>query len=191
MMRNNMKKYIAISILPVLILIYISITPIITNKTGKEITVGARVFYDTYGEESYIEYDIQKISLNKTEDVYLKYKNDYEKLEDYINKDIYVVLKENNNKYEVDYASFDKPGDDEIYLKAKTSHVITDDKFNNETEATQNQYLWVRYTLIDNVSNNKLENIGTTFSSYERGTPVNADIKVNKGYAIFTKVWAE
>ncbi len=188
MMKGNIKKYIAISILPVMILIYISITPIITNKIGKEITLGAKVFHDTYREESYIEYDIERIPLDKTEDVYKKYENNYDKLNDYINKDIYVVLKQNNSMYEVDYASFDKPGNDKIYLKAKTSHIITEHKITNENEGTQNKYLWVKYTLTDNVSNKKLEDIDLTFRSYEKGTPINVDIKVHKGYAVFKEV---
>ncbi|MGL6106324.1 hypothetical protein [Romboutsia sp.] len=188
-MKNISKKYLAISILPVLILLYISITPIVTNNIGKEINIKGSIYPNIGGDVSYVNYDINKVAIDRAPEVYSKYATSYEKLGKYLNKTIYVLLKENQGYYEVDYATFDKPSDGVVYLKGKTIYIGYDgeDKYNPIEKA----YLAVKYTLDESVNNKQIDkDIEKEYMNDKDKNEVDIDVKIRlyKGYGLVKSI---
>lgn len=189
-MKNISKKYLAISILPVLILLYISITPIMTNNIGKEISIKGSIYPNIGGDVSYVNYDINKVPIDKAPEVYSQYATNYENLDQYLNRTIYVLLKENKGYYEVDYATFEKPSDAYVYLKGKAIYIGYDgkDKYNPIEKA----YLYVNYTLDESINNKYIDkDIEKEYSNDKDKNEVDVDVKVRlyKGYGLVKHIY--
>jgi uncharacterized membrane-anchored protein len=97
-------------ILPIIILIGMTITPLMTYYKGEEIIINTKPYdpRDFFrGDYVYLNYDINDISLDQIPDTLID-KDVYhqEKLED---KKLYVVLKREDDIYKVDYLTDKKP----------------------------------------------------------------------------------
>ncbi len=183
-MKNN--KYIISMILPIIILIGMIITPLITYYKGNEIIINTKPYDPTdafRGDYIYMNYDINDISLGQIPDGLIDEDNYYqEKLE---NKKLYVVLKQEDRIYKVDYLTDKKPKD-KIYLKAKYGRTITDWNENKENKKENIIGIRVYYNLDKYFIE---ENTGADFEKKAREGKLKAKVKVYNGYSLLIDVF--
>lgn len=190
-MRKLDNKYLLISILPIIILISISIKPILTNSIGEEIIIKGQVHNNLGSDSNYVEYDINSIELDKVPKDLFNFinteddDNGYVDMNDYYRKTIYVILKKQNDYYEVDYTTFEKPRDNKIYLEAKPRYAGFDDD-------KKISYLGVVYTLDEHINRKKVsEDILTKFKNDKNFYPVDAKLKIKiyNGYGLLEEAY--
>jgi uncharacterized membrane-anchored protein len=171
-------------ILPIIILIGMTITPLMTYYKGEEIIINTKPYdpRDFFrGDYVYLNYDINDISLDQIPDTLID-KDVYhqEKLED---KKLYVVLKREDDIYKVDYLTDKKPKN-KIYLKAKYDHTIgnwDEDKEKNNITGIRVSYNLDRYFVE--------ENTGYGFENKARVGKLKAKVKVYRGYSLLVEVF--
>lgn len=180
-MRNIKYKYLAIVILPILIIISMSVTPITTNSVGKDITIKGKLFYNQGGENSYLEYDIESIPIEKGKGVSLE-ENDRGDI-------VYVVLSEDGGIYTPKYISKIKPKNEKNYLKGRINYL----EFRNEKDYEKPTHVNIQYTLSKEIENSKvkaekLDEAKKNINVKEGFTKIDVNIKINKGYGLLKGV---
>ncbi|CAH2215263.1 GDYXXLXY domain-containing protein [Tepidibacter aestuarii] len=183
-MKNN--KYIISMILPIIILIGMTITPLMTYCKGDEIIINTKPYdpRDFFrGDYVYLNYDINDISLDQIPDGLIAKDSYYqEKLED---KKLYVVLKKEGGIHKVDYLTDKKPKN-KIYLKAKYNHTITDWEEKKENEKENIIGIRVSYNLDKYFVE---ENTGANLEDKSREGTLKAKVKVYNGYSLLIDVF--
>lgn len=183
-MKNN--KYIISMILPIIVLIGMAMTPLMTYYNGNEIIINTKPYDPTdafRGDYIYMNYDINDISLDQMPDGLIDKDSYYQ--DKLSNKDLYVVLKKENKIYKVDYLTDKKPKD-KIYLKAKYSNTLTDWEENKENEKDNIIGIRVSYNLDKYFIE---ENTGADFEKKAREGKLKAKVKVYNGYSLLIDVF--
>ncbi len=184
---KNLKKYIIVSILPIIILFSMTVLPLLTYFNGQEVFIETKPVdpRDVFrGDYVYLEYKINEIDMNKVPDE-LKDKTGYVK-EKYRNKQVYVVLKKHNAYYDVDYITLKKPKD-KLYLKAKYNYTITNwEGVQNNNQKEKIMGIRVDYNLDKYFVP---ENTGKQLEEKSRKGELQAKIKVYKGYALLVDIY--
>lgn len=181
-MKNN--KYIVSMILPIIILIGMAMTPLMTYYKGDEIIINTKPYDPTdafRGDYIYMNYDINDISLDQIPDGLIDKDSYYQ--DKLSNKDLYVVLKKQNNIYKVDYLTDKKPKN-KIYLKAKYNHTIGNWDENKEKDNITG--IRVSYNLDKYFIE---ENTGADFEKKAREGKLKAKVKVYNGYSLLIDVF--
>ena len=190
---NDFKKYLAIIILPLVILLSMTIKPLITYYQGEEILIKTKP-YDPRnvfrGDYVSLNYEIAEVSIDKVPKEF-KDINVSNKL---INKKLYAILKKNGNYYVVDYISFEKPKN-KLYLTGKYEYPIFDE---NLKESEKVEYLKEAKNTPSvkgiSVSYNLdkyfvPENTGHKLEDLSRKGSLIAKVKVWKGYSYLMDIF--
>ena len=183
-MKNN--KYIISMILPIIILIGMAMTPLMTYYKGDEIIINTKPYDPTdafRGDYIYMNYDINDISLDQIPDGLMEENTYYQ--DKLSKKDLYVVLKQENKIYKVDYLTDKKPKN-KIYLKAKYAHTIMDWEEKKENEKENIIGIRVYYNLDKYFIE---ENTGSDFEKKAREGKLKAKVKVYNGYSLLIDVF--
>lgn len=179
------RKLIGI-LIPFFILIFMTITPILTLSFGKTVILKT-VPYDPTdafrGDYVALSYDIESIDLakfKKEDKIFSEFKNNDEPHPFYdTNKSkVYVVLKTNSNIAEVDYVTSSKKNlENKTYLSGTIDYI--------NSNGTANPQATIKYSLD---SYFVPENTGKKLEDLSRKGLLKAKIKVRNGYAILIKV---
>lgn len=190
---NDFKKYLAITILPLVILLSMTIKPLITYYHGEEILIKTKPYdpRDVFrGDHVSLNYEIAEVSIDKVPKEF-KDINISNKL---INKKLYTILKKNGNYYMVDYISFEKPKN-KLYLAGKYEYPIFDEnlkesekeKYLKEAEKTPPvKGISVSYNLDKYFVS---ENTGHKLEDLSRKGSLTAKVKVWKGYSYLIDIF--
>ena len=179
---NDFKKYVLISTVPILILVIMCISPLITYIYGKEIAIKANIMdpRDVFrGDYIYLDYPISQINIDMVSN--LKNTN-LEKYEyKFQNKKVYVVLAKKGNYYEVNSLQFEKPKN-KLYLNGKIQYFIRNynEKSNNKITGVKVAYNLDKYFIT--------ENSGNLFDKKNKSGDLSATIKVYKGYSLLINI---
>jgi uncharacterized membrane-anchored protein len=182
---RKLLKYIAASVVPLIVLIGMTILPLFTLLFGKEIALETQpvdprdVFMGDYVNLSYkiesVETDKLPQEIKDTKKNYEYYDYDYYNLSSIRGKDVYAVLKPQGAYYVVDYLTLQKPQSD-ISLKCSiiSGYALKD----NETGKS---FLRVKYNLDKYYV---AEGSGGELERASRKGELAANIKVFNGYAV-------
>lgn len=185
-------KYLVAFLVPFTILIAMTIKPITTNALGEEILIKTKPFdpRDVFrGDYVQLDYEISEVPLEKLDKEILNMKDKHEnEYEDFINlrkKDIYVVLKKDNDFYVIDKATLKKPSN-EIYLKGKYRYPIYKEQSKEEDKGKVD----IRGIRIDYTLDKYFvpENTGKDLEKAAIKGEVVGRIKVYKGYSLLKEV---
>jgi hypothetical protein len=182
-MKINFKiKLVICMLIPVVILLSMTVTPLLTLYNGTEIYIKSNAYNssDSFrGKNLSIEYSINHLDISKFPQSLLaeQYKNN-----NVINA--YAVLKKNGEFYEVDYITLKKPTSN-LYLKCFFSPYYP----TNPNEGT-NSKVYVNYNLDKYFLSEKQGLILSQQPKYENEITWNysAKLKIYKGYALLTDV---
>ncbi|PLS19746.1 hypothetical protein CVD28_00135 [Bacillus sp. M6-12] len=212
-MDNNMKKMIAFSI-PMVALVGMTISPLLTITTGKEIKLETKpvdprdLFRGDYVTLSYQAEEVHESKLdNAVKDYFLEQNASSYRDEPLV---VYSVLKENKNGiYEVDKVVTEKPKTG-VFLEGEMDYlwIKSDEEIREYAESEKdfesikaNQTADIYYELdkffVPENTGKELEDAinqvdsVVDFNSEEEGSPAIATIKVRNGHAILTNVEAQ
>lgn len=186
---NNIKKYLAASILPIIILVSMTILPLTAYIKGEDILIKTKPYdpRDVFrGDYVALDYNINEINIDRVPKEFLK-ANEYNIEKNLRNKKLYVVLKKSGKYYEVDYATFKKPKD-KLFLNAKFDYIVWNwedaqkehEKGNEKITAIRVNYNLDKYFVP--------ENTGKSLEELSRKGALTAKIKVYKGYSLLVNI---
>jgi hypothetical protein len=182
-MRINFKtKLLICMLIPVVILLSMTVTPLLTLYNGTEIYIKANAYTssDSFrGKNLSIEYSINHLDKSKfTPDLLNKEYKNYNAINGY------AVLKKNGEFYEVDYITLKKPTSN-LYLKCFFSLYHEEDP-NDKIDSR----VYVNYNLDKYFSSEKEGLTPNQQPKYENEINWNylAKIKIYKGYALLEDV---
>lgn len=173
-------KLLICMIIPVVILLSMTVTPLLTLYNGTDIYIKANAYNssDSFrGKNLSIEYSINHLDISKLPPSILtkQYKN---------NKVIYAyaVLKKNGEFYDVDYVTLKKPISN-LYLKCSFNPYYEPD-----SSGTTNSKVYVNYNLDKYFLSENEGLVQNQQPTYENEIKWNyvAKLKVYKGYALLT-----
>jgi len=177
----NRKHLIAI-LIPVFILLGMTVLPLKTLFWGTEIILETRPVDPTdlfRGDYVILSYKIEEIDMDMV-DTALQQK--LTEMSFPYNKELYVVLKQENDVYVADVVSEAKPLNSHLYLKAYFRYVITE-PFRDSSEKPK---VVVSYN-IDKYF--VPENTGTQLEDAARKGDLLTKVKISNGYAMLTEVY--
>lgn len=182
-MKVNFKtKFLLSMIIPVVILLSMTVTPLLTLYNGTEIYIKANAYNssDSFrGKNLSIEYSINHLDKSKfAPDLLTKeYKNNN-------TVNAYAVLKKNGEFYEVDYITLKKPSSD-LYLKCFFNAYTEEDPYGKVDPS-----VYVNYNLDKYFLSQKEILSSTEERKYESQINWNylARIKIYRGYALLEDV---
>lgn len=182
-MKINFKtKLLICMVIPVVILLSMTVTPLLTLYKGTEVYIKANAYSssDSFrGKNLSIEYSINHLDKSKfsTEILNKEYKN-------YNPMNGYAVLKKNGDFYDVDYITLKKPTSG-LYLKCFFT-LYYEDEPNDKIDPR----VYVNYNLDKYFSSEKEGLTPTHEFKYESEMTWNylAKIKIYKGYALLQDV---
>lgn len=168
--------YLAIS-LPLIILLAMSFVPLMTYFFGETIyleTIPVDPWDPFRGEYVSLNFEINEVPKSKFPEE-LRYESTYD---DYKNKDLYAVLKQEGDYFVVDHMSFTKP-DHQYYLWADIpSRTPLNNQYSNTVYV---EYPIDRYFVP--------ENTGIELEELSRKGELKAEVKVWKGYPLLIDVY--
>lgn len=178
-MKFDTKKQILFAgLVPLVILLAMTVLPILTILFGEEILLQTRPYdpRDLFrGDHVVLNYEIDEVDIEKFPEE-LKEENAYEK---YRNKKIYAVLKKEEQFYNIDYMTYEKPRDN-IYLTGRLSYFHPFQSSDLKIQNIQVDYNLDKYFVP--------ENTGTDLEEMSRQGKLAAKIRVRNGYAILVEV---
>lgn len=175
-------KFLLCAGIPLLILVSMTVTPLLTLAYGQQIMIKTRPVdpRDVFrGDHVILSYDINEISIEKAPAVF-KDEDQWQKL--YL-KPLYVVLKKEGDYHVVESAVFEKPKDG-IYLKAYFQSPVW-----SQTAVYQGDQNITGIQVTYNLDQYFVpENTGTSLEVLSQRGQLNAWIKVWNGYATLVEI---
>lgn len=184
-------------LIPVLILAAMTVQPLVTLFYGQEIKIKTQPVdpVDLFrGDYVILSYEINDLKISQFPELDKVKESlwEYDKSKKYLNKKVYVTLKEANGVYTVETASFEKP-QDRLYLAGKINYFfnkmpispvdgpsepVKEEKFVPDTARVE--YQLDKYFLP--------ENTGKKLEELSRQGQLIATIKIYKGYALLISI---
>jgi len=190
-------KFIISLLIPVLILAAMTVQPLLTLFLGQEVKIKTQPVdpVDLFrGDYVILSYEINdlKISQFPELDKIKESLGDYDQSKKYLNKKVYVTLKEANGVYTVETAGFDKP-QDKLYLAGKINYFFNKRPAApiNDSESVKEGEKFVPDTAKVEYQLDKYflpENTGHKLEELSRQGQLIATIKIYKGYALLISV---
>ncbi|GIM27992.1 hypothetical protein CPJCM30710_06580 [Clostridium polyendosporum] len=181
---NIKRKFLIVTLIPVIILLCMTILPLLTLYKGTEVSILANAYHssDSFrGKNLYLEYKISNVTVDKLPDsIKTLNKNSNNRP---INA--YAVLKKSGDIYDLDYISIEKPKT-ELYLKCRVLPY-----FDESIDGFKKEDVYITYTLDRFFTSNENKSL----NSYPENIEYNnnqwlytAKIKIYNGYAILSDV---
>ncbi|OPJ54927.1 GDYXXLXY domain-containing protein [Alkalithermobacter paradoxus] len=181
---SNIKRYILVGILPIIILVSMTITPLNTYLNGVEIVIETMPYdpRDVFrGDHVVLNYKINEVDLDKLP---AEFRNiDDINWHTMRNKKLYTVLVKKGDFYEVDYVTFEKPKN-KLFLNARYQYPIwnyEDTKDKPELKGAFLSYNLDKYFVPENTGR-RLEDLSV------RGK-LKAKVKVLNGYSLLVDIF--
>lgn len=203
-MKNKKWKEIVAFSLPIIVLIGMTVSPILTVTTGSEIKLETKPVdpRDIFrGDYVTLSYQAEEVHVSKLEKGIIDYFNE-QNVQDFRNEPlvVYSILKEKeNNVYEVEEVVIEKPNSG-LYLKGEINYLrIQPDDIHQKFKSIQefnemkaNQTAIIHYNLdkffIPENTGSELEDSINHSNSMDAKSKVFATIKVRNGNGILTNV---
>ncbi|QGU94679.1 hypothetical protein GOM49_05765 [Clostridium bovifaecis] len=185
-------KYLVAFLVPFTILIAMTIKPVITNALGEEILIKTKPFdpRDVFrGDYVQLDYEISEVPLEKLDkeisDMKDKNEDEYEDFTKLRKKDMYAVLKKDNDFYVIDKVTLKKPSKG-IYLKGKYRYPI----YKEQSKEEDNGKLEIRGIRVDYTLDKYFvpENTGKDLEKAAIKGELVGRIKVYNGYSLLKEV---
>lgn len=182
MINRPLLKYLICTAIPLLILLSMTVTPLLTILYGQEIQIQTRPVdpRDVFrGDYVVLSYDINEIPLDKAPAAF----GETEAWEKRRRTPLYVTLKAEGSFYVVDHATFEKPAEG-LYLKGWYEHPVWKQNavYQGDMQITAIQ---VTYNLDQFFIP---ENTGAALESLSRQGKLTARVKVWNGYAMLMDI---
>ncbi|KKI90030.1 hypothetical protein WQ54_23185 [Bacillus sp. SA1-12] len=179
-MNRKAKQLILACLVPIIILIGMTITPLITLMTGDDLTLRTKPIDPTdlfRGDYVNLSYEAEEVPRELIEKEVL---DEYNKGS--YNFDVFVMLEEKNGIHSPTKVSLIKPSDG-IYLKGKLNYIGLGFSENDEQEYAYIQYSLDKYFVT--------ENTGLEWEEASSKGQILAKVKVRNGYALLTDIIME
>lgn len=179
---NRRKKYLLISLIPLFILIFMCIPPLITQKYGKIIELESRVNpgKDTFrGKVLYLDYKISSVKKDKLDSSLQK------KAERFNGNQIeaYAILSQTGAYYDVLRITTEKPKSDELYLKCQVPTYIFQSNYVGPDEKID--AVFINYPLDKYFTSSKI----IIESDYYKNMEKDSKIMENYNYIVKLKLY--
>lgn len=179
---NRRKKYLLISLIPLFILIFMCIPPLITQKYGKIIELESRVNpgKDTFrGKVLYLDYKISSVKKDKLDSSLQK------KAERFNGNQIeaYAILSQTDAYYDVLRITTEKPKSDEVYLKCQVPTYIFQSNYVGPDEKIDT--VFINYPLDKYFTSSKI----IIENDYYKNIEKDSNIMENYNYIVKLKLY--
>lgn len=168
--------------IPLLILVGMTVTPLMTLMVGQEIMIKTRPVDPTdifRGDYVILSYEINEIAIDQVPDAF-RDEDQWQKLRQI---PLYVVLKQEGTFYAVDSAVFEKPAQG-IYLRAWFQYPVW-----NQTVVAESPQNLTGIQVTYNLDQYFVpENTGTTLEELSRQGELSARVKVWNGYSTLVDI---
>ncbi|WP_027625928.1 GDYXXLXY domain-containing protein [Clostridium lundense] len=179
---SRTKKYLLTSLIPLCILIFMCIPPLITQKYGKTIELESRITpgKDTFrGKVLYLDYKISSIKKDKLDFTLV------EKAKKFKGEqiDAYAILTQVGSFYDVSHITMERPKSDEVYLKCQVPiYIFKSDYISSEEKI---DIIYINYPLDRYFTSSKV----VIESDYYKNIDKNPSPMENYNYIVKLKIY--
>lgn len=185
---SKMKKYLLTSLIPLCILIFLCIPPLITQKYGKTIQLESRISpgKDTFrGKVLYLDYKISSIKKDKLDSSLVikakKFKGDQ--------IDAYAILTQIGSYYDISRITIEKPKSNELYLKCQVPTYMFRSDYTAAEEKIEGMekvdIIYINYPLDKYFTSSKV----VIENNYYKNIEKNPSLMENYNYVVKLKIY--